>query len=102
MNSNNTNARRATGQPTYHFILASTIHNSGPGWAGSHLIKFQVSQVTRENTREIRVESGFGYFRVFAHSTNNMNARRAIGQPKYHLNSHNYIVASTKHIKTCH
>ena len=43
--------------------------NSGPGRAGFHLIKFQVSQVTPEKTRKIRVGSGFGYFRVFAHST---------------------------------
>jgi hypothetical protein len=43
--------------------------NSGPGRAGFHLIKFQVSQVTPQKTRKIRVGSGFGDFRVFAHST---------------------------------
>ena len=42
--------------------------NSGPGRAGFHLIKFQVSQVRHQKTRKIRVGSGSGYFRVFAHS----------------------------------
>ena len=42
--------------------------NSGPGQAGLHLIKIQVSQVTPEKTRKTRVGSDFGYFRDFVHS----------------------------------
>ena len=42
--------------------------NLGQGRAGVHLIKFQVSRVTPHKARKIRVGSGYGYFRVFAHS----------------------------------
>ena len=42
--------------------------NLGSGRAEFHLIKFQVSQVRPEKTRKFRFGSGFGYFRVFAHS----------------------------------
>ena len=43
--------------------------NSGQGRAGFHLIKFQVSRAMPQKNPKIRVGSGFGFFRVFAHST---------------------------------
>ena len=43
--------------------------NSGRVRTRFHFIKFQVSQVRPEETRKFRVGSGFGYFRVFAHSS---------------------------------
>ena len=43
--------------------------NLGPGQVGFHYIRLQVSQVSHLKTQKIRVGSGFGFFRVFGHST---------------------------------